>query len=133
MNIAWIAHFYTGLGVVCALPATLAVFRRDYRAAFLWLGLQMAIDATDGLLARALKVQERLPDFDGARLDDIIDYLTYVFVPVLLLLHAGLAPAGMGRRRRRDRPAVECLRLQSNGRQAEDHGYFLRASPRTGT
>ena len=96
MTIAWIAHLYTGLGVVCALAATLAVIRSDYRAAFLWLGLQVAIDATDGVLARALKVKECLPDFDGARLDDIIDYLTYVFVPVILLLHAGLLPQGWG-------------------------------------
>ena len=108
MSIAWIAHFYTGLGVVCALLATLAVLRADYRAAFLWLGLQVAIDATDGVLARALKVTERLPGFDGARLDDIIDYLTYVFVPVLLLLHAGLLPPTWG-------PGVGAIVLLSSG------------------
>jgi phosphatidylserine synthase len=89
LTIAWIAHLYTALGVLCALAATLAVVQSDYRAAFLWLGLQIFIDATDGALARALNVKERLPQFDGARLDDIIDYLTYVFVPVLLTLHAG--------------------------------------------
>jgi phosphatidylcholine synthase len=92
MTIAWVAHLYTGLGVLCALAATLAVIQSDYRAAFLWLGLQIFIDATDGALARGLKVKERLPQFDGARLDDIIDYLTYVFVPVVLTLHAGLLP-----------------------------------------
>ena len=92
MTLAWLAHFYTGLGVLCALAATLAVIEADYRAAFLWLGLQIFIDATDGALARALEVKTRLPQFDGARLDDIIDYLTYVFVPVLLTLHAGLIP-----------------------------------------
>jgi phosphatidylcholine synthase len=92
----WIAHFYTGLGAAAALAAMLAVIDADYRAAFLWLGLQIAIDATDGLLARALRVKERLPHFDGARLDDIVDYLTYVFVPVVLLLHAGLLPARWG-------------------------------------
>jgi phosphatidylcholine synthase len=93
MTLAWIAHLYTALGVLCALAATLAVIQSDYRAAFLWLGLQIFIDATDGALARALDVKTRLPQFDGARLDDIIDYLTYVFVPVLLTLHAGLIPA----------------------------------------
>jgi phosphatidylcholine synthase len=92
----WLAHLYTGLGVVAALTATLAVVRGDYRAAFLWLGLQILIDATDGLLARALRVKERLPHFDGAKLDDIIDYLTYVFIPVLLALHAGLLPSATG-------------------------------------
>jgi phosphatidylcholine synthase len=92
----WTAHLYTGLGAGCALLATLAVIRADYRTAFFWLAVQIVIDATDGLLARALRVKERLPHFDGARLDDIIDYLTYVFVPVLLVLHAGLLPAATG-------------------------------------
>jgi len=92
----WLAHVYTALGVLAALAATLAVIGGDYRSAFIWLGVQIGIDATDGLLARALRVKERLPHFDGARLDDIIDYLTYVFVPVLLLLHAGRLPIGWG-------------------------------------
>jgi phosphatidylcholine synthase len=94
--VAWIAHFYTGLGAVVALAATLDVISADYRGAFLWLGLQIFIDATDGALARALHVKERLPQFDGARLDDIIDYITYVFIPVLLLLHAGMLPSSWG-------------------------------------
>ena len=86
----WLAHLYTGLGAVVALAATLDVLRGDYRGAFIWLGVQIAIDATDGILARALRVKEHLPHFDGARLDDIIDYLTYVFIPVLFVLHAKL-------------------------------------------
>jgi phosphatidylcholine synthase len=86
----WLAHLYTGLGAVAALLATLAVIRGDYRTAFFWLGVQIFIDATDGLLARQLRVKERLPWFDGARLDDIIDYLCYTFIPMLLALHAGL-------------------------------------------
>jgi phosphatidylcholine synthase len=94
--IAWIAHFYTGLGAVVALAAALDVIGGDYRGAFLWLGLQIFIDSTDGVLARALQVKERLPQFDGARLDDIIDYITYAFIPVLLLLHAGLLPTAWG-------------------------------------
>ena len=92
----WLAHLYTGLGAAVALLAALAVIEHDYRAAFLWLGLQIFIDATDGVLARALRVKERLPQFDGARLDDIIDYLCYTFIPVLLVLHASLLPAGWG-------------------------------------
>lgn len=94
--LAWIAHLYTGLGVVAVLAAALDVIAGDYRGAFIWLGVQIFIDATDGLLARALRVKERLPQFDGGRLDDIIDYLSYVFVPVLLLLHAGLLPQQSG-------------------------------------
>ena len=59
----WLAHAYTGLGAAVALAATLDVIQGDYRGAFLWLGLQIIIDATDGLLARALRVKELLPDF----------------------------------------------------------------------
>ena len=92
----WIAHLYTGLGAVAALLAMLAVIAGDYRAAFIWLGVQIFIDATDGVLARTLRVKERLPHFDGARLDDIIDYLCYTFIPVVLLLHAGVLHAGWG-------------------------------------
>lgn len=97
MNVLpWIAHAYTAMGAVAALFATLAVFDGRFRPAFLWLALATVIDTTDGWLARALRVKERLPFFDGAKLDDIVDYLTYVFVPVLLMLEAGLLPAGWG-------------------------------------
>jgi phosphatidylcholine synthase len=91
---AWLAHLYTALGAVLALFATRAVFQGDFRAAFLALAAAIFVDATDGWLARALRVKEVLPGYDGARLDDIVDYLTYVFVPVLLLWAAGLLPQG---------------------------------------
>ncbi len=92
----WAAHLYTALGVGAALGAALAVADGRFREAFLWLSLAIFIDATDGWLARALRVKERLPQFDGARLDDIVDYLTYVFIPVLLMLRADLLPEGWG-------------------------------------
>ena len=94
MSSAWLAHVYTALGAVLALFATQAVFQGDFRAVFLALAAAIFVDATDGWLARALRVKEVLPGYDGARLDDIIDYLTYVFVPVLLLWEAGLLPVG---------------------------------------
>jgi phosphatidylcholine synthase len=89
----WIAHLYTALGAGTALAATLATFDGEFRAAFLWLALAVFIDATDGVLARALRVKDRLPWFDGALLDNLVDYLTYVFVPVLIMLRADLWPA----------------------------------------
>jgi len=89
---AWLAHFYTASGALAAFFATAAVFDADYRRAFLWLYVQVVIDATDGVAARALRVKERLPWFDGAKLDDIIDYLCYVFVPALIVWRAGLVP-----------------------------------------
>lgn len=96
MLLSWTAHLYTALGAVAALLAALAVFDNDFRAAFFWLGVQIFIDSTDGVLARAAHVKERLPWFDGALLDNIIDYVTYVFVPVLIVLRAELLPDGWG-------------------------------------
>ena len=90
--IAWLAHLYTASGAVLAFLAVRAVVDHDYRTAFFWLGVQIFVDATDGLLARALRVHERLPWFDGAKLDDIVDYLCYVFVPALLVWRAVLVP-----------------------------------------
>jgi phosphatidylcholine synthase len=54
--------------------------------------VQIAVDATDGLFARAARVSQRLPWFNGAKLDDIVDYLTYVFVPALFVWRAVLVP-----------------------------------------
>jgi phosphatidylcholine synthase len=90
--IAWVAHLYTASGAVFAFLAALAVIEFDYRTAFFWLLLQVIVDGTDGALARALRVSERLPWFNGAKLDDIIDYLTYVFVPALFVWRAILVP-----------------------------------------
>jgi phosphatidylcholine synthase len=90
--IAWIAHFYTASGAVLAFLAAVDIFEHDYRTAFFWLYLQVAIDATDGVLARALRVKDRLPWFNGAKLDDIVDYLCYVFIPALFVWRGLLVP-----------------------------------------
>jgi phosphatidylcholine synthase len=38
-------------------------------------------------------VAERIPWFDGSKLDDVVDYLTYVFVPALFVWRAVLVPS----------------------------------------
>ncbi len=90
---AWGVHFYTATGALSGFLGTLAVFVSRYRDAFLWMIVATFVDATDGLLARAADVKRVLPGFDGARLDDIVDYLTFVFLPVLLLHHSGALPS----------------------------------------
>jgi phosphatidylcholine synthase len=91
---AWAVHLYTATGAVLALLATQSVLDGNWRRVFLWLFVAVLVDSTDGLLARLVRVQERLPHFSGATLDDIVDYLTYVFVPALIVWRADLAPAG---------------------------------------
>ena len=88
----WIAHFYTATGAVIALLATGVTFSHNFRAVFIYMVVATFVDATDGLLARAVKVKERLPNFDGAKLDDIIDYLMYAFIPALVVWQADLVP-----------------------------------------
>jgi phosphatidylcholine synthase len=44
------------------------------------------------MLARRARVSERIPWFDGSKLDDLVDYLTYVFVPALCVSRAALVP-----------------------------------------
>ena len=93
---AWMVHAYTASGAIAAFAMAIAVFHNRYRFAFLLMIAATVIDATDGALARAARVKVMTPSFDGARLDDIVDYLTFVFVPALLVFQAGLLPPGWG-------------------------------------
>ncbi|MFL6279846.1 MAG: CDP-alcohol phosphatidyltransferase family protein [Vicinamibacterales bacterium] len=91
---AWAIHGYTACGALLAFAMTIAVIHGRPRLVFLLMVVATVIDATDGALARIARVKDAVPSFDGARLDDIVDYLTFVFVPALLLFQAGLLPSG---------------------------------------
>jgi phosphatidylcholine synthase len=92
MIAAWLVHLYTASSAVLAFLATRAIFEYRFRDAFFWLGVAIIIDSSDGVLARAARVSQRLPWFNGAKLDDIVDYLTYVFVPAVFVWRALLVP-----------------------------------------
>lgn len=89
-------HLYTASGAVLAFLIVLAAIGGDGVGALWLLLIALIVDSTDGSLARRFRVSETLPWFDGRRLDDIVDYLTYVFAPVLLLWMGGYLPAGLG-------------------------------------
>ena len=93
---AWAVHAYTASGAVLAFAATIAAIHGRFRDAFLFLVVSTAVDATDGMFARAAGIPAATPTFDGARLDDIVDYLTFVFVPMLILYLGGNLPDGWG-------------------------------------
>ena len=92
MASAWLVHLYTASSAVFAFLALTRIFYDRYPDAFFWLFLAVFVDATDGVLARRARVAERLPWFNGSKLDDIVDYLTYVFVPAFFIWHALLVP-----------------------------------------
>lgn len=93
---AFAVHVFTALGVVCAFYATLAVIDGRWTAMFAWLGLAFLIDGIDGTFARMVDVERRLPSISGERLDLVVDYTTYVFVPVLALLQKGFLVGVVG-------------------------------------
>src|SRR4051812_17409884 len=91
--LAWCVHGYTALGIVLAGAIALAIFEGEpasFRLAFGLMFLATLVDATDGTLARAVRIKETLPHFDGRRLDDIVDFHTYTSLPVLLIWRAEL-------------------------------------------
>src|SRR5262245_21020617 len=101
--LAWGVHFYTALGLVAA--AGIAVLMvpdngivetkgEGFRWAFILMLIATLIDATDGTLARAVRIKETIPGFDGRRLDDIVDFLNYTFLPLFLIWRAALLPEG---------------------------------------
>lgn len=93
--LAWCVHLYTSLGLVAAAGMAFFIVRGDAEG-FRWvIALIIAatfIDATDGTLARAWRVKEVLPGFDGRTLDNIVDFLNYTFLPLLFIWRAGVLP-----------------------------------------
>ena len=91
---AALVHIYTASGAVLAFIGVRAVLDHDNRLAFLTMLAATAIDSSDGLFARLARVKAVLPAIDGARIDDIVDYITFVFLPMLLIERSGALPAG---------------------------------------
>lgn len=96
--LAWCVHAYTALGLVAAAGIAVLIVdggHESIRWAFLLMLVATVIDCTDGALARAARVKEVLPGFDGRRLDDLVDYLTYAALPLLLIWRAQIIPDGL--------------------------------------
>ncbi len=93
---AWLVHIYTASGAVLAFAGAWAVVRGNARIALGSMLIATIVDGTDGALARRANVKEMLPAIDGSRIDDIVDYLTFVFLPMLLLeASGGLSRSGL--------------------------------------
>jgi phosphatidylcholine synthase len=91
---AWMTHLVTASSAVWGLLAILAITNAQWIEAFWWMAAAVFIDSFDGMLARRVDVKRVLPQIDGALLDNIVDYLNYVFVPAYFLYASGLLPNG---------------------------------------
>ena len=87
---AWAVHLYTAAGAAAGIVALDRIALGDFRGALIVMAITLFIDSTDGPLARTFHVGARLPFFDGSLLDNVVDYLTYVAVPVFFMLRCGI-------------------------------------------
>lgn len=89
---AWSVHALTASTAVFGFLAILELMARQWQTAVIWMGLAIIVDSVDGALSRRVGVSRVLPGFDGALLDNIVDYQTYVLVPAFFVYQAELAP-----------------------------------------
>jgi len=95
--LGWCVHGYTALGLVAAAMIAVLLVQGGpgaYRWSFLLMVAATVVDSTDGTLARRVRIKEAVPSFDGRRLDDLVDFLTYTCLPLLLIWREGVVPAG---------------------------------------
>jgi phosphatidylcholine synthase len=120
-TLAWAVHLLTASGAAVGLAALLETARGEPRAALLWMLVALVIDSVDGTLARRAEVERVVPRIDGRRLDDIVDYLNYVIVPVFFLAWLGriepLAVAAL--------PVLASAYGFSQTEAKTEDGYFL--------
>lgn len=85
-------HVATASGAVAGMIALQAVIDGRWRDALLWLIFCQVLDGLDGPIARKIDIKIHAPKIDGHILDLVVDYITCVLVPVVLLIHLELLP-----------------------------------------
>ena len=88
----YLVHLFTTSGVVCSFFAVLAADKGEFQIAFGWMFLAMVIDTLDGSMARRINIREMIPKIDGHYLDLVVDYVSFVFLPAIVLYKMGALP-----------------------------------------
>ncbi len=81
--LSYAVHLLTASGVILAFWAVYLIMEGDAVNAFRVLVLAVLFDSIDGSLARWVDVRRYTPNVDGDLLDNLVDYLTWVFLPLL--------------------------------------------------
>lgn len=91
---AYGVHLLTASGIIPALLAAIEIAAAQPRPVLVFglLAAAVVIDAIDGPLARAWDTKSRANLIDGRKIDDIVDYITYTFIPLLLVWRMGWVP-----------------------------------------
>jgi len=80
--IALSVHLFTAIGVLLAFWSLLLIIQGELQNSLFVLAFAVIVDSLDGTLAREADVSTHLPTIDGALMDNITDYLNWVFIPV---------------------------------------------------
>lgn len=94
-NASYVLHVFTASGAVVGLLALQAVIDGRVRDALVWLVVALLLDGLDGPIARKIDVVLHAPRLDGQMLDLVVDYVTYVVVPVVFLWNLELLPKNL--------------------------------------
>ena len=123
---AYLVHVFTASGVGFAFLAMAEVVGTtlDPRWVFGWLTLAVAIDVADGPLARLWDVQSYAPRIMGGTIDLIVDYLTFTFIPLVLVWRMDWLPGWDGLWVTLAMVASLFGFANTSAKQAED-GFFL--------
>ena len=80
--LAMAVHLLTASGIVLAFWSIVLIVKGDAGNAMRVLALTAVIDFIDGTLARKADVKTHTPNTDGGLIDNLVDYVTWVFAPI---------------------------------------------------
>ena len=91
---AYGVHLLTASGIACMFLAAAEIARPLPRPwlVFVYFLIATVIDGVDGPLARKFGVKTHAPNISGRTIDDIVDYLGFTFLPMLLVWRMGWLP-----------------------------------------
>ena len=120
---SYLVHLFTVSGVIFSFLALIASIEQNLPLVFFYLALALFVDGIDGSLARKVDVKEHTPNINGEILDNIIDYLNYVFVPAFIIYWLDFVPEGTQLLSSLIILAVSCYTFANNNIKTSDF-YF---------
>ena len=126
--LAWAVHAFSASAAFIGILTLVKIYHHEYLHALCLMGITVFIDAVDGTFARLVHVKKVLPMFDGALLDNIVDYLNYVITPCFfLLVKPGMLPPTFAL------AIVIAITITSSYQfcqaEAKTHDHFFRGFP----
>ncbi|MFM8621213.1 MAG: CDP-alcohol phosphatidyltransferase family protein [Candidatus Nanopelagicaceae bacterium] len=82
----YLVHSVTAFGAIAGIISLEQFINGNYQSGLLWLIICQLIDGFDGPIARKIDIHIHATKFDGHILDLVVDYVTCVIVPVVILI-----------------------------------------------